>query len=47
MFERFTDKARKVVILAKGKATERGMIRSARYTCCTGWPPPTAWPPGC
>ena len=24
MFERFTDKARKVVILAKGKATERG-----------------------
>lgn len=24
MFERFTDKARKVVFLAKGKATERG-----------------------
>jgi hypothetical protein len=24
MFERFTDKARSVVILAKGKATERG-----------------------
>jgi len=24
MFERFTDKARKVVILAKSKATERG-----------------------
>ena len=24
MFERFTDRARKVVFLAKGKATERG-----------------------
>ena len=22
------------------------MTRSARCTCCTGWPPPTAWPPG-
>jgi hypothetical protein len=42
MFERFTDKARKVVVEAKAEATEHGDDRSVPYTCCTGWPPPTA-----
>ncbi len=30
MFERFTDRARKVVFLAKGKATERGVLDEPR-----------------
>jgi len=46
MFERFTDKARKIVILAKAKATERGDDQIRPVHMLYGWPPPTAWPPG-
>ena len=30
----------------QAKATERGDDQIGPCTCCTGWPPPTAWPPG-
>ena len=46
MFERFTDKARKVVILAKHKATEQGDAEIRPVYMLYGLAPRRAWRPG-